>query len=217
MATATKAEPTRQELEPKHDALLLRREGLVDLIESAPAEIAQLRELWVRSETQTSERKLQAAIRAREAAEADLVQVDANIAVVDTLLAEELAREQQKAREELAGSLGGMRDEQGTAFKACADKFAELFDAWRAFAATQEALQSAWWVSPGRDGVQPGHLLDPTPVTFQALLGLLYRAACDRYGVDFASVQRLADLVPDLGVDTPLELGGQGIQPFARF
>jgi hypothetical protein len=112
MATATKAEPTRQELEPKHDALLLRREGLVDLIESAPAEIAQLRELWVRSETPTSERKLQAAIRAREAAEADLVQVDANIAVVDTLLAEELAREQQKAREELAGRLGGMRDEQ---------------------------------------------------------------------------------------------------------
>ena len=84
-------------------------------------------------------------------------------------------------------------------------------------AATQQELQSTWWASPNRDGVQPGHLLDPTPTTFAALLGVLHRAALNRQGVGYQQLEPVQHLVPDLGSDTPLELGGQGVQPLRAF
>jgi hypothetical protein len=96
------------------------------------------------------------------------------------LLGEELAREALEAREKLEARRGELRTAQSDAFVKCGEVFALLFEAWKDFAATQEQLQSQWWSSPGRDGVQPGHLLDPTPFAFEALLGVLYRGAFRR-------------------------------------
>jgi hypothetical protein len=196
---------------------VLRRAELVEIIEQAPASIAQLRELWVRSETTASERKLREAIRAREAAEVELVEVDESLAIVDRLLGEQLAREQQEAREKLEARLGEFRSGQADAFQACADKFAELFELWKAFAFSQEQLQSLWWSSPGREGVRPGMVCDPSPINFQALLGILYRASLRREDVGYQTIERVAHLVADLGRDVPLELSGQGVQALRTF
>jgi hypothetical protein len=210
MATATAETSNKERLESKRDALALRRAELIELIDSSPMTVSKLRELWIRSESTASERKLQAALRAREAAESELVEVDESIAVVDRLLGEELAREALEAREQLAARLGEMRNDEAEAFKRCGEVFGELFGAWQTLAASQEALQSSWWSSPGREGVQPGHALDPTPFNFQALLDVLYRAALRREDVGYQTVERIAHLVPNLGADVSLELSGAG-------
>jgi hypothetical protein len=103
------------------------------------------------------------------------------------------------------------------AFKACGEKFAELFEASHEFATTEEALQSAWWTSRGRDGVHAQHVLDPTTVNFEALLGILYRATLKRHGIGYRVLDSVFDLVPKLGRDSTLELGGQGVRPLGRF
>jgi hypothetical protein len=143
--------------------------------------------------------------------------IDEAIAIVNRLLNEQLAREHEAEHERFQARLGELRSEQVEALKVCAERFSELFDGWREFAATQQALQSAWWLSPGREGVRSGHLLDPTPVTFEALLGVLYRAALRREDIGYQVLEGVSHLVPDLGRDTPLELGGQAVQPLGRF
>jgi hypothetical protein len=187
------------------------------VLEAAPAEIAIARETWFRSEATADEKRLKAAQRVQSAAASELTELEANLVTVDRLLGEELAREQQAARERLTARLSELRAEQTEAFAKCGEAFVELYEAWRNLAASQEALQSTWWVSPGREGFQPGHLLDPTPVTFEAMLGVLYRAALKRNDVDYQVLERVTHLVPDLGRDTPLELGGQGVQPLRGF
>jgi hypothetical protein len=92
-ATATRPEATREELERKRDKLLLRKVGLVEFIEDSPARIAQLRELYVRSESPAAERKLFNARKAATDAEDEIVEIDANVATVETLLADILAKE----------------------------------------------------------------------------------------------------------------------------
>jgi hypothetical protein len=215
--TATATETTKERLESKRAALLLRQEELRELLEAAPGEIAMARELWHRSGATADEKRLKAAQRAQSAAAAELAEVEADIFAVDRLLGEELVREAEVERARLAARLGELRDQQNVAFKVCAEKFAELFDAWRAFAATEELLQSVWFTSPGREGVQAQHLLDPTPVTFQALLGILHRSALNRGGVGYQQLEHVAHLVPDLGADTAVELGGQGVQALRGF
>jgi hypothetical protein len=110
-----------------------------------------------------------------------------------------------------------LRADQADAFAKCGVLFAEPYRAWREFAASEETLQSAWWVAPSREGVQPGHLLDPTPVTFQAFLGVLYRAALRRDDIGYQVLERVTHLVPDLGRDVAVELSGQGTQSLRAF
>jgi hypothetical protein len=209
-------ETTKDRLESKRDALLLRQEELRELLEDAPSTIAVARETWFRSEATADEKKLRAAQKAQTAAASELPEVEASLATVDRLLGEELVKEQEAERERLAARLGELRDEQIEALRVCGDKFAELHAAWNEFAATTSALQSQWWSSPHRDGVQAGHILDPTPVTFQALLGVLWRSSLDREGVGFQVLERVTHLIPDLGSDTGLELGG-GVQALRSF
>jgi hypothetical protein len=217
MATATKAETSRERLEAKRDALVLRRAELVELIDQSPASIAQLRMRYFHSEAPADQRKLQAAQKAQEAAEAELVEVDESVLIVDRLLSEFLAEEAERARAALEAKLGELRADQADAFAKCGVLFAELYRAWREFAASEETLQSAWWVAPSREGVQPGHLLDPTPVTFQAFLGVLYRAALRRDDIGYQVLERVTHLVPDLGRDVAVELSGQGTQSLRAF
>lgn len=218
MATATKVVESRKErLERKRDALLLRHAEIVELIESSPATIAQLRMKFFSSEAPADQRKLQAAQKEQEAASAELIEVKESLMILDRLLSEILAEEAAKARAALEAKLGELRSAQSDAFAKCGAKFAELYRAWQQFAASEETLQSAWWVSPSREGVQPGHLLDPTPVTFEALLGVLYRAALRREDVGFQLLERVTHLVPDLGRDVAVELSGQGTQSLRSF
>jgi hypothetical protein len=217
MATATKTETSRERLEAKRDALVLRRAELVELIDQSPASIAQLRMTYFHSESPADQRKLQQAQKAQEAAEAELVEVDESVVIVDRLLSEFLAEEAEKARAALEAKLGELRAAQAEAFRACAGKFAELFDLWKAFAASEETLQAAWWTCPGREGAQPGHLLDPTPASFEALLGVLYRAALRRGDIGYQLLERVTHLVPDLGRDVGVELSGQGTQSLRSF
>jgi hypothetical protein len=217
VTVATATETAAERLDAKRAALLLRQQELRELLETAPTEIAMARELWHRSESAADERRLKAAKKAQSAAASELVEVESDLFAIDRLLAEELAKEQAAARERLAARLGELAGAEADAFRICADIFAHLYEAWLEFSATQEALQSQWWVSPGREGVQPGHLLDPTPVDFAALLSILYRSALNRHGVGYQQLERINHLVPDLGSDTVLELGGNGVQPLRGF
>jgi hypothetical protein len=160
---------------------------------------------------------LQQAQKAQEAAEAELVEADESVVIVDRLLSEFLAEEAEKARAALEAKLGELRTDQADAFAKCGVLFAELYRAWQEFASSEEALQSAWWVAPSREGVQPGHLLDTTPVTFQAFLGVLYRAALRRDDIGYQVLERVTQLVPDLGRDVAVELSGQGTQSLSSF
>jgi hypothetical protein len=211
-------ETSRERLESKRGVLLLRRAELIEAIEQSPATIAQLRMTYFRSESPAHERKLQQAQKAQEAAEAELVEVDENLVVVDQLIGEILAEEAEKARAQLVAKLGELRSAQSDAFAKCGEKFAELFELWNEFAASEELLQSIWWTSSSRSAdVQPGHLLDPTPVTFQAFLGVLYRAALRRGDIGYQVLERVTHLVPDLGRDVAVELSGQGTQALRAF
>jgi hypothetical protein len=97
---------------------------------------------YFHSEAPADQRKLQQAQRAQEAAEAEIIEVDESIVIVDRLLSEILAEEAERARAALEAKFGELRTDQAEAFTACAGKFAELFDLWKAFAATEETLQS---------------------------------------------------------------------------
>jgi hypothetical protein len=176
MSTATEVS-TKERLEAKRAALLNRREELRDLLNDSPSTIAIARETWFRSEATADEKKLHAAKKRQSLAASELTELEENLATVDRLLGEELVKEREAERGRLTARLGELRDEQVEAFKTCADIFADLHAAWQEFAATEEALQSAWFVSPHREGVQAQHLLDPTPVRYEAMLGVLFRAA----------------------------------------
>lgn len=176
MATATSVEPTREQLEQKRDKLLLRKQGLEQAIEEAPAEIAQKRELWVRSESPAAERKLHQAIRAREAAEADLVEVDESIAVVDRLLGEILAREAEARAVEVRVEGDRLAQAQLDAVSAFAEGFATLFsERYQEYAATTAALGSHYAANRHAYGDRPPFVLDPLPVTIRSLLDMCPR------------------------------------------
>jgi hypothetical protein len=214
--SATATETTADRLEAKRSALLNRQEELRDVLDAAPADIAIARETWHSSESAADEKRLKAA-QMQSAAASELAEIEADLFAIDRLLAEELAKEQAAARERLAARLRELARAETDAFRICADIFADLHEAWAAFSATQEALQSTWWVSPGREGVQSGHLLDPTPVDFAALLSILYRSALNRHGVGYQQLERINHLVPNLGSDTPIEIGGQAVQATRGF
>jgi hypothetical protein len=215
--TATATETTAERLENKRAALLNRQQELRDVLEAAPADIAIARETWHRSESAADEKRLKQAQRLQSAAASELAEIEADLYAIDRLLAQELAKAQAVERERLAARLGELVGAETDAFKVAADRFVELYEAWLAFSATQKALQSQWWVSPGREGVQPGHLLDPTPADFAAFISILYRSALNRHGVGFQQLEHINHLVPDLGSDTALELGGNGVQAIRGF
>src|SRR5262245_42654314 len=102
MATTTQQkEMTKNELERKRSALVLRKRELEEAIENSPAEMAMKREKWFRSESAADERALHKSKQALTTAEDELVEVDACIVIVEALLAEELRKEQAARDAEL--------------------------------------------------------------------------------------------------------------------
>src|SRR5262249_41528332 len=115
MATATEQKVmTKEELEGKRSALVLRRLELQELIGEAPPRIAQLRETWIRSESAAAERKLHNARKALTDAEEALVETDADLAIVEVLysecLAAEAAARAAEVRAEADAAAGRQRD-----------------------------------------------------------------------------------------------------------